>query len=293
MKKNAIIGVAVVVLVLIGGIAYTAMNHVQPGKSATNVTPPIRNRTNTTTVTSSLQTTTQATTSIQSTTTISSQQNSTLQTQNPTDFIVVNPVNLAQISQISKFRSCSGHDYSGYDVQGYPETQRSMKHYFYPTQQFHGTVGKIQEYAPFNGTIESMAEEQTPVGKQVWIGYTQSGPMFGFAPIGVWNAVFFHLDPIAGLSVGAHVTAGELIGYANQTAPVNQTFDIALEEYNGSNGNYHQVLDSIFNHMDSQVLSQYAAVGVTPNGIIIPKAYRDANPCNFNIYNPNDTVTLT
>ncbi|MGI0141675.1 MAG: alpha/beta hydrolase fold domain-containing protein [Candidatus Micrarchaeales archaeon] len=222
----------------------------------------------------------------------SSQSTSTPQTQNPAYIVVADPVNISQVSQISKFRSCEGHDYSGYDVQGFQETQRSMKHYFTPKPQFAGSTSQIQEFAPFNGTIESIVNEQTPVGKQVWIGYTSTGPQGGYPPLGVWNAVFFHLNPLPGITAGSHVTAGQLIGYANQTAPI-QEFDIAFEEYNGSNGIYHQVLDSIFNHMSPQVLSQFAAHGINQSDMIYSKAYRDANPCNFNTFNPNDSVTLS
>lgn len=282
------IGLAIVVIAAVAGVAYLLMQNVAPPSAITTQSTTVPQATSSTSVLTTVSTISTATTTISQ----SSQQNSTPQTQNPTDIVVSNPVNLSQISQISKFRSCAGHDYSGYDVQGYNETQRSMKHYFTPNAQFHGSVGKIEEFAPYNGTVEYMQEEQTPVGKQVWIGYSSSGPQYGYTPPGLWNVVFFHMDPIAGLAVGSHVTAGELIGYANQTKPVNQTFDIAFEQYNGSNGVYHQVLDSIFNHMSPGVLAQYAAVGVNQSDIIIPKAYRDANPCNFNVYNPNDTVTL-
>ena len=44
-------------------------------------------------------------------------------------FITANPFNLSQISAISKFRSCVGHDYSGLNANGKEETKRSMKHY--------------------------------------------------------------------------------------------------------------------------------------------------------------------
>ncbi|MDE1870131.1 MAG: alpha/beta hydrolase [Candidatus Micrarchaeota archaeon] len=222
----------------------------------------------------------------------SSQTSSSQAPLNPADFIVATPVNLTQISQISKFRSCMGHDYSGYDVQGYQETQRSMKHYFIPLSQLVGTTSQIEEFAPFNGTVQSVVTEQTPVGKQVWIGYTQSGPQGGYPVPGIWNAVFFHLNPLPGITAGTHVSAGELIGYANLTAPI-QEFDIALEEYNGSVGTYHQVLDSIFNHMSGAVLANFSAHGVQASQMVIPKAYRDANPCNFNVFNPNDSVTLS
>ncbi|MFI5412398.1 MAG: hypothetical protein ACHQX1_00725 [Candidatus Micrarchaeales archaeon] len=282
--NNLVLGAAAII-VIVAIVAVFVMNSGSKSSQITTSTTSMP-----TSTTTSLQTTT---TNIQNTSTSTTTTVQNQQLQNATDFIIANPVNLSQISQITKFRSCSGHDYSGYDTQGYLETNRSMKHYFYPNQQLHGSTGKIQEFAPFNGTVESITEEQTPVGKQVWIGYTSSGPQFGYPPIGVWNFVFLHMDPLPGITVGTHVTAGQLIGYANQTKPVNQTFDIALAQYNGSSGNYHQVLDSIFNHMSQQVLAQFTAVGVNQSNIIISKAYRDANPCNFNVYNPNDSVTLT
>lgn len=43
----------------------------------------------------------------------------------------------------------------------------------------------------------------------------------------------------------------------------------------------NQVFDSIFNHMTAQVLAQYQTVGITPSNVIISKAYRDSNPCNY------------
>ncbi|HVC58679.1 MAG TPA: hypothetical protein VND15_04375 [Candidatus Acidoferrales bacterium] len=292
LEKGIVI--AVIILLVAIAVAYAYINSTKANAHTTTTIPTIGNTTtvgiNPTTTASTIGSTTSVTTSVVTQPAGANGTNvSTLQ-----DFIAVDPVNLSQISQISKFRSCSGHDYSGYDVQGYLETNRSMKHYFSPIQQLSGTTGKIQEYAPFNGTVERVVEEQTPVGKQVWVGYTSSGPQSGYPPVGIWHIVFFHMDPVPGITVGSHVTAGQLIGYANQTSPI-QEFDMALTQYNGSNGIYNQVLDSIFNHMTPQVLAQFMAVGVNQNDIIISKAYRDANPCNFNVYvyNPNDSVVLT
>lgn len=207
---------------------------------------------------------------------------STGQAPNTYQFIVASPVNLSQISQISKFRSCVGHDYSGYDVNGSLETNRSMKHYFTPTAAYAFTTGRIEEFAPFNGTITSITAEHTPIGHQVWVADATNGAtMAGYPTPGIWTAVFFHMDLVSGLQVGSAVKAGQLIGYANQSDH-EYTFDIALAKYSLSTNGFSQILDSIFNHMDAQVLSEFAKYGVNQSNIIISKAYRDANPCVFN-----------
>ncbi|MDE1828273.1 MAG: hypothetical protein KGH65_03885 [Candidatus Micrarchaeota archaeon] len=292
MGRGLLLGAAVAALFLVGAVSYLAFyggGHFSGNKTSTSI--PVRNRTTNssaqqTTLSTTLQSTASTTLQTTRTTTI------TPQIYAASNFIVASPVNLSQISQISKFRSCMGHDYSGYDVQGYSETQRSMKHYFIPLSQLIGTTAQVQEFAPFNGTVQSIITEQTPVGKQVWIGDSQSGPQFGYPAAGVWNAVFFHLNPLPGITVGSHVTAGELIGYANLTSPI-QEFDIALSEYNGSSGTYRQVLDSIFSHMSPQVLSNFSAHGAAAASMVIPRPYRDANPCDFNAFNPNDSVSLS
>ncbi|MDE1833607.1 MAG: hypothetical protein KGH58_04280, partial [Candidatus Micrarchaeota archaeon] len=192
MNLLLIAGIIVVIVAILGAALYITSNSQYAAASSTTTQPvslPASIPTSTTT----------PSTAPTSSTTVSQspQANSTLPVQSATDFIVSNPLNLSQISQISKFRSCLGHDYSGYDLQGYNETQRSMKHYFTPVQQLKGSVGRLQEYAPFNGTIESITEEHTPVGKQVWVGYTS-----GSSPQpGVWYLVFFHMDPLPGIAV--------------------------------------------------------------------------------------------
>lgn len=199
------------------------------------------------------------------------------------EFITAVPVNLSQISAISKFRSCIGHDYSGLDVNGSQETNRSMKHYFVPKQQYAGSTGEIQEFAPFNGTVSQITKEQT-TGSQVWIADSSGLANIGGLPMpGTWNFVFFHMNPMPGLKVGSKVTAGELMGYANQSNN-EQSFDLGLSEFTFTHGKGGQVLDSIFNHMTPQVLAKFAVYGVNQSDIVIPKAYRDANPCQFSNY---------
>ncbi len=298
MNGLAVGAVVVVLVVLVAGSFLYFSSNPHPSAStsiASSTVPANPNTSSSSLVTSVLSTTaSQATTTISVTTTVSTS-GSANSTQS---FIVAVPVNLSQISQVSKFRSCEGHDYSGYDGNGSLETNRSMKHYFTPKSQYAGSTSQIQEFAPFNGTVSSIVTEHTPVGKQVWIADTNTNATIFFGSQsypnpGIWNVVFFHLNPINGLAVGSKVTAGELIGYANQSAPL-QSFDIALEEYKMSNGNGQQILDSIFNRMDSYVLAQFAKYGLNQSDMIISKAYRDANPCNFNIpAGSNNSVTLS
>lgn len=281
------LGIAIAAVVVIGLVAYfLAVNHVNSNVSsagsstqAAHQSQQIQNQTagnfsTAQSVSSANTSSTSPTTSIQ-------------QAPNPSQFIVAVPVNLSQISQISKFRSCVGHDYSGYDVNGSLESNRSMKHYFTPTATYAFTTGRIEEFAPFNGTITSITAEHTPIGHQVWIADATSGAtMYGYPTPGIWNMVFFHMDLVSGLKVGSVVKAGQLIGYANQSSH-EYTFDIALSKYSISTGGFSQVLDSMFNYMDPQVLADFAKYGVTPNNIIISKAYRDANPCVFNNMPPS------
>ena len=109
----------------------------------------------------------------------SNENGESLETEN---FIVANPVDLEQINSISKFRSCAGHDYSGTNVNGEFETQRSMKHYLEPKQGLEPT-NSVKVFAPFDGIISEIEVDQDPRGKQVWL-----------SPGGGWHFIFFHID---------------------------------------------------------------------------------------------------
>lgn len=193
------------------------------------------------------------------------------------------PVDLSQIAQISKFRSCAGHDYSAMGPDGRPEKNRSMKHYFAPVASLAGSTGKVKEFSPVAGTISRVQVEQNPRGAQVWVSVGS-----GF---GSWNVVFFHLDLAAGLAQGSKVAAGQLIGYANLSGDAND-FDIAVAKF-GPGG---MTLDSLLNRLTPSVAQQFAARGITPANAIVSKADRDASPCAFGgggPANPADWVTLS
>src|SRR5437868_5023633 len=69
------------------------------------------------------------------------------------NFVTAAPLDMTQMESISKFRSCSGHDYSGHNIAGEVETGRSMKHYASPLHEFRGTEDKVKVFAPFDGKI--------------------------------------------------------------------------------------------------------------------------------------------
>jgi hypothetical protein len=129
--------------------------------------------------------------------------------------IKANPVNLLQIDSISKFRSCQGHDLSGYNSKGELESNRSMKHYLNPATEFRSTKGKVEVYAPFDGII--------------------TGNFSGFRSAEVyikshdtnWVVLFYHIELLKALDTGGTVTAGQLIGYADVSDQSN--FDISMQ----------------------------------------------------------------
>lgn len=220
-------------------------------------------------------------------------------------FIVSNPLDLSQISAITKFRSCYGHDYSGKDAAGVMESNRSMKHYFRPVDSLSGSVGRVKVLSPFNGAIEAYQYDHDPRGKQLLLT----------SPTTDWTFIVFHIDLLSGLSVGSSVTAGQLLGYAN-IGNAGGDFDMAVkkfpydynkmqslinsmtpdqqQQYFMSHSELMETFDSLFNHMSPQVLSQYTAKGATVDSLIVTPAYRDAHPCNFSpgSENPADWVKL-
>lgn len=183
-------------------------------------------------------------------------------------FITANPLDLSEISSISQFRSCMGHDYSGKNINGEKETNRSMKHYLGIRDTVPGNRAKV--FAPFHGTIIAVESEGTGAGPgrgtQVWIR-PDAAEDFAF--------IFFHMDLVSGLSKESRVQSGQLIGYAN----TEHNFDIGLKKFERFGG--PNIFDSPFNYMESDVLADYEKKGVTPQNIIISKEQRDAAACRF------------
>lgn len=184
-----------------------------------------------------------------------------------TAFITANPLDLSEISYISPFRSCMGHDYSGKNVIGERENNRSMKHYIGLKNSNPGSRTKV--FAPFDGNIIQVDSEQSSSDTQVWIR-PNSADEFIF--------VFFHIDLVPGLTKGSRVQSGQLIGYATIKMK-GDSFDIGLKKtgiFTGPN-----IFDSPFNYMTSEVLKDFEKKGITLQNAIISKDYRDNQPCQF------------
>src|SRR3989344_7321343 len=176
------------------------------------------------------------------------------------EFIVANPLDLAEISYISKFRSCMGHDYSGKNINGEKETNRSMKHYLGVKPDIASNQAKA--LAPFNGTIIDVGAEKSGRDAQVWIRPNAAGE-FGF--------IFFHIDLTPGLTKGSKVQSGQLIGYANIQRR-GDNFDMGLKKFERFGG--PNIFDSPFNHMNGELLTEYKKKGITPQNIIVSKEER-------------------
>lgn len=183
--------------------------------------------------------------------------------------ITTSPVDISQISQISKFRSCFGHNFSAADTDGVVESDRSMKHYFQVVSSLSG-YDKVKIVAPFDGIVV-MADSSldAPFGWQMAVSPAANPTQ---------EMVIFHIDPAPGIGVNSKIKAGQLLGYTHP--PDGLTFDIA---YGWPVGNHPipQTLDSLFNHMSKSVLAQYAQRGLTPANAVISKAQRDAQPCDY------------
>ncbi len=178
-----------------------------------------------------------------------------------TKLIVANPIDLSQITRISKFRSCAGHDYSGLNINLEKEPISSMKHYIAANKQLIGAKDTVKIFAPFDGKITEILESD---GKQIFISANKAPK---------WQFIFFHTSPLPNIQVGASVKAGQLIGQGYMREW--DGFDIAFKQFSFR----REIFDSPFMHMSNEVLKEYELRGVTIENIIILKEFRENNPC--------------
>ena len=196
-------------------------------------------------------------------------------------FIVSNPLDLSQIKSFSKFRSCAGHDWSGYNVDGRLETERSMKHYVGEKD----SVNEVYVYAPFDGTIVKVYEEQSAPDFAVEIRGYHSGE---------WQFMFGHIYPEDGIEVGAWVEAGQLIGKKPINNHLYEGTEIALIQDKSTEDNENVFVRAPpLDFMTGEVLAEYAARGITPENIIFTKEERDADPCTWGFEPSNTDISLT
>ncbi len=177
-------------------------------------------------------------------------------------FVDVNYIELDSISQISRFRSGIGHDYSD-DF----ESCRSMKHYFQPKNNTDWSTIKI--FSPVNGTVSRIYEEWA--GTQIQIE-SDEYPAFFF--------IIFHVSLSSALSVGNAVVAGQQLG--THIGPQTMS-DIAV----GVATPEGWKLISYFNVMTDLVFQSYQTRGLSSrNEIVIAEDTRDENPlsCNREVF---------
>ena len=182
--------------------------------------------------------------------------------------ITANVMDIDRIYMISKFRSGAGHDYSDSE-----ESCRSMKHYVntshvetsahtplrsLPTP----TEPNIKIYAPFDGTIESVSEEHTPIGKQVRVS-SREYPQY--------RVRLFHIDLLPQFGLGSKIASGEWIG---TVGPKDGT-DVAVETWALPDSHINL---SMFQAMTDDAFSPYAKLGYHREDFVISKEYRDAHP---------------
>lgn len=204
-------------------------------------------------------------------------------TSNLPRFIQADWIDLSRIGSISKFRSGSGHDFSGNG-----ETCRSMKHYFNVIRtetdqklvdQYQGfsppfsLEGAIPIFSPVDGKITAVEEENSQMGQQVYI-QPQSYRDY--------TVRLFHIFLLDGYAKGRTVKAGEKIGHIGRI----QNTDIAVNL--GGLGGRRFV--SYFQVMPDAVFAKYQALGIkSREELIITKEYRDAHPlaCNGEQFSQN------
>lgn len=168
-------------------------------------------------------------------------------------------VDIAEIENITKFRSGYGHDYPDRY-----ESERSMKHYFKPASHHQNTDDSLEVYSPVSGMI-TMVMNERDTGNQIRI--TPDG--YSYVSI-----VFFHIH--TSYSVGDRISEGALLGYPhliNDSPDGASDFDVAVWLNSGH-------LISVFDIMDDSVFNPIAAKfsQTDRKDFQFSKGYRDINP---------------
>jgi len=193
------------------------------------------------------------------------------------------PFDLASVTQISKYRSCAGHDYSGQDTDFKSETLRSMKHYIYTRGE-----ASLKLSAPFDGVIAWIVPEFAGSANTGFRVVVEKSDGAG----GLWDVVFMHVEPLPGMAVGTSLRAGQQ--FANTSAP-RLNWDFGLLWIRPGLGQQDPrkfgglIFESPLLRLSPAVAAQFAARGVTPDSIILSAAARDASPCV--VYEVRDNVT--
>lgn len=182
--------------------------------------------------------------------------------------LTVSPIDPARVTSMSRFRSCAGHDYSGRNVQGQAESERSMKNYLYVDVPWTST-GSVTVRAPFSGTAIATVESDYPLGSWVRVLHRDG-----------WVFTAFHVDPQ--VRTGQRVKAGSPIAtFPPANAPSFMPERMSEPEANldfslqSTDGRLAPFVDSL----TPVVRRPWEALGFTPTALTISRADRDAAPC--------------
>lgn len=191
-------------------------------------------------------------------------------------FVTAAPVDFEQMESISKFRSCAGHDYSGKNIDGVVETERSMKHYAVPVKTLANTTGKVKIFAPFDAVVINNSE-----GKK--------GDNLDLSPTAAsgWVYELGHIESLKSLPEGSHVKSGDLLGYYNDGGAFDLQFWYGDKHtVNTLQGHF----DSLFAHMTPELAAKLAPFGLSADNLIVSKAERDAHPCTGTTKDMGSTI---
>lgn len=214
-------------------------------------------------------------------------------------FITHHYIALADVESLSKFRSGYGHAFSD----EYEAPDRSMKHYIAPLPAFrHGNNTSLRVYAPVTGRVVTVAESEGTLPSGAFRGYQIHIVPDGFP---AFEVRLFHVNPAAGIAVGAHVVGGQAIGFADMREDA-QNNDIAVEAIvlgaptrpspmrpAGYFPDRGIRMLSQFEVMTDALFADYQARGiVSRDAFIIPRGFRDANPVTTFTYRADEWVVL-
>jgi len=224
-----------------------------------------------------------------------------------TAIITSSPFNPADIASITKFRSCAGHDFAEGSADGQvlsndPQYEKfsSMKHYIVPLKQNAGDTTDV--FAPFDGVVTRIASESGAQsnGKT----YANPGSQIDIVPYSNPSITFTFMHVYGTtLKPGDSVTSGQKLAH-HEIQAVNaghSSFDIAMSKMTMATMQAHvRKRLSMMNFLTQNVATELNAVGLTPDNLIWPAAYRTAHPCILTgsqgffqgPQSPADSVTL-
>lgn len=201
----------------------------------------------------------------------------------PPPQLVADFVDVENLTKISKYRSCAGHVTVPQDER---ESKRNMKHYFFVKPELVGT-NKVKIFAPYDGYVSSIrSDPQEGLEGEIWI--VPKRTLQFLPPMGIWAFSVQHIVVADNLRRGSEVKAGDVIGHAAVPSEERASFDIvyakpAMKPKMIDNWNSpFSDLDSVFNHMSSEIFAKYQERGVeTKEDMFITKEERDQKPCEY------------